>query len=134
MITKRYGLIFLAVAGLLGTKEAQAQPAPVSTNVADGVQAPRDGGFRRMMEDSTNIVKLSTIHAQDVCILPDEKTKTYYMVASSGGGVRAWTSTNLIDWQGPKTIFRTPTNIWGDIRTTGIWAPELHEYKGKYYL
>ena len=67
-------------------------------------------------------------------ILPDVETKTYYMVASGGGGVRAWTSTNLVDWQGPKTIFRTPPDIWGDIRTAGIWAPEMHEYKGKYYL
>jgi beta-xylosidase len=134
MITKRHGLILSAFVSLLLANGAQAQPAPASTNGADGAQAPRGGGFRRMMEDSTNIVKLSTIHAQDVCILPDQATRTYYMVASGFGGVRAWTSTNLIDWQGPRTIFRTPTNIWGDIRTAGIWAPEMHFYKGKYYL
>ena len=66
--------------------------------------------------------------------MPDEANKTYYMIASGGGGVRCWTSTNLADWQGPKTIFRTPTNVWGDIRTAGIWAPEMHEFRGKYYL
>ena len=53
-----------------------------------------------MMQDSTNFVKLGEIRAQDVDIYPDEKTKTYYMVAAGGGGVRAWTSTNLLDWQG----------------------------------
>ncbi len=131
MITKRCGLIFLAVTALLLANEVQAQPTTASTNVAVG---PRGGGFRRMMEDSTNIVKFSTIRAQDVCILPDEATKTYYLIASGGGGVRAWTSKDLESWQGPKTIFRTPTNIWGDIPTAGIWAPEMHFYHGKYYL
>ena len=85
------------------------------------VRAQRFGG------DSTNIVKLAAIRAQDVCIMPDEAAKTYYMVAAAGGGVRCWTSSNLADWQGPKTIFRTPPNIWGEIRTAGIWAPEMHE-------
>ena len=110
---------------------AVAQDQPASTNNPGG---PRGGGFRRMMEDSTNIVKLASLRAQDVCILPDAASKTYYMVASGGGGVRAYTSKDLVNWQGPKTIFRTPTNIWGDIRTAGIWAPEMHHYHGKYYL
>jgi GH43 family beta-xylosidase len=122
------------LAGLLLAMGPTAQPVSASTNGAADAPAPRVGGFRRMMQDSTNVVKLVTIHAQDVDIFPDEKTKTYYMVASGGGGVRSWTSTNLIDWQGPRTIFRTPPDIWGDIRTAGIWAPELHEYNGKYYL
>jgi GH43 family beta-xylosidase len=135
MIPKLNGLILLAFASLLLATGAQAQPAPATTNGTDGARGPRGGGFGRgMMQDSTNWMKLATIHAQDVCIMPDEKTKTYYMIASGGGGVRAWTSTNLIDWQGPKTIFRTPPDIWGDIQTAGIWAPEMHEYKGKYYL
>ena len=119
---------------LLMATGTPAQPAPATTNADDGPPGPRGGGFRRMAEDSTNIVKLANLRAQDVCILPDPVSKAYYMVASGFGGVRAWTSTNLADWQGPKTIFRTPTNIWGDIRTAGIWAPEMHYYKGKYYL
>ncbi len=86
------------------------------------------------MEDSDAISKLDTIRAQDVCILPDAATKTYYMIASGFNGVREWTSPDLVNWQGPKAIFRTPPDIWGDIRTAGIWAPEMHRYKGKYYL
>jgi len=131
----RTGRVLLTLAGWLLASSVLAQPAPTPAPGATNVElGQRFSGFRRMMQDSTNIVKLATIHAQDVDIYPDPKTKTYYMIASGGGGVRAWTSTNLIDWQGPKTIFRTPTNIWGDIRTAGIWAPELHEYNGKYYL
>jgi GH43 family beta-xylosidase len=84
--------------------------------------------------DSNALVKLADIRAQDVCILPDPVSKTYYMIASGLGGVRAWTSTDLALWRGPKAIFRTPPDIWGDIRTAGIWAPEMHRYRGKYYL
>jgi GH43 family beta-xylosidase len=135
MIAKPPGLIFSALVSLLIATQLHAQPAPASTNAPVGAPGRRGGGFGRgMMQDSTNWVKLEAIRAQDVDIYPDEKTKTYYMVAAGGGGVRSWTSTNLIDWQGPKTIFRTPPDIWGDIRTAGIWAPEMHEYKGKYYL
>ena len=35
------------------------------------------------------------------------------MIAAGPGGVRAWTSHDLISWQGPKTIFRTPPRYLG---------------------
>ena len=79
--------------------------------------------------------RLADIRMRDACVLVDEATKTYYMVASSGaGGVRAYTSKDLITWQGPHIIFRTPQNFWPDANMRGIWAPEMHFYKGKYYL
>ncbi len=116
---------------------AQTQPAtsatPASAAAAPGANTPGPGA-RRVMQDSTAISKLADIRAQDVCILPDPVSKIYYMIAAGGGGVRAWTSKDLVNWQGPKAIFRTPPDIWGTIRTAGIWAPEMHYYKGKYYL
>lgn len=127
-----YSPVFLSL--VLLASGAQTPSAPTTPSVPAGGQTPPASGYRRTMQDSDEIVKLATIHAQDVDIFPDVKTQTYTMIASGGGGVRAWTSKNLIDWQGPKTIFRTPPDIWGDIRTAGIWAPEMHEYKGKYYL
>jgi beta-xylosidase len=71
---------------------------------------------------------------RDVCILPDQASKTYYMVGSAFRSVRAYVSKDLKTWSGPKLIFTIPPGIWGDIEPTGIWAPELHAYKGKYYL
>ena len=72
---------------------------------------------------------------RDVCILPDTKSGTYYMI---GPGRRAsvvqYTSKDLINWYGPKTIFQTPDHFWGDTPIQAVWAPELHAYKGKYYL
>jgi len=141
-------LILFALGSLLICGPARAQtstanpavPATVTPSKtsppppADNAPGMPGRGPRRMMEDSTAINKLTNIRAQDVCILPDPVSKTYYMIASGFGGVRAWTSKDLVNWQGPKAIFRTPPDIWGDLRTAGIWAPEMHYYKGKYYL
>src|SRR5208337_1920177 len=41
---------------------------------------------------------------------------------------------DLATWQGPQVIFSAPEDIWGKIPIVSIWAPELHFYKGKYYL
>jgi len=129
MLKRPHSLIATAFVVFLLPVGAQAPSTP-----AAGAQGPPGAGFPRQMQDSNEIVNLTAIHAQDVDIYPDEKTKTYYMIASGGGGVRAWTSKDLINWQGPKFIYRTPPDVWGDIATAGIWAPELHEFKGKYYL
>jgi arabinan endo-1,5-alpha-L-arabinosidase len=85
-------------------------------------------------QDSNEVTPLSQIRMRDVCILPDVATQTYYMVGPGWNSVRAYTSKDLKMWQGPKTIFTTPEDIWGDIRVISIWAPELHKYKDKYYL
>lgn len=78
---------------------------------------------------------LSEIMLRDACILTDETTGTYYM---TGPGRRAsvvqYTSKDLRNWHGPKTIFKTPEKFWGDTTINSIWAPELQHYRGKYYL
>lgn len=92
---------------------------------------------------TTSPIKLADVRMRDVCILADEKTKTYYAVSSTfvpttegrgRPGVQAYTSKDLINWEGPHTIFQTPLNFWDNANIRGIWAPELHAYKGKYYL
>ena len=99
------------------------------------VSAMAAGGQRRwMIEDSNDIVHLSQIYLRDVCILPDAASGTYYMVGPGLNSVRIYTSKDLKTWQGPRTIFRTPDDIWGDVRVVNIWAPEMHKYRDKYYL
>lgn len=87
--------------------------------------------------------RLADVRMRDANVLVDEKTKTYYIVSSgyapgkTGYGdsyIRAFTSRDLINWEGPHTVFQTPDNLWGDIKIQGIWAPEMHFYKGKYYI
>ncbi len=87
--------------------------------------------------------RLADVRMRDVCILTDEKTKTYYAISSARApdkegfrnpAVRAFTSKDLINWEGPQIIFQTPKDLWGDVNIVGIWAPEMHFYKGRYYL
>lgn len=80
-------------------------------------------------------MKLKEINIRDPFILTDEATGKYYMYASSpvclGEGFCVYTSTNLIDWDGPKSVFTAPKGFWA---TKEFWAPEVHRYNGKYYL
>jgi beta-xylosidase len=78
--------------------------------------------------------RLTDIHMRDIGVLADSSTHTYYAVASAGRAVRAYTSKDLVNWTGPHIIFQTPPDFWGDVNIRSIWAPEMHAYKGKYYL
>ncbi|MEP6900716.1 MAG: glycoside hydrolase family 43 protein [Actinomycetota bacterium] len=87
--------------------------------------------------------RLEDVRMRDPNILVDEKTKTYYIVSSGysptsvgygNSSIRVFTSKDLINWEGPRTVFQTPVDFWGETKIIGIWAPEMHFYKGKYYL
>jgi arabinan endo-1,5-alpha-L-arabinosidase len=78
--------------------------------------------------------KLADVRMRDVCIRPDPATKTYYMIGPAFRVVRMYASKDLVTWEGPKVIYQAPDDVWGDIPIIGIWAPEMHIYKGKYYL
>src|SRR5262245_59411741 len=89
------------------------------------------------------IHKLENTRMRDVCILFDEKSKTYYAVSAGrapakegfrNSAVRAFTSKDLVNWEGPHIIFQAPADLWAATNIVGIWAPEMHFYKGKYYL
>jgi len=80
------------------------------------------------------IVRLGDIRWRDMCILPDPASSTYYIVGPGGRGVRAYSSKDLINWEGPKMVYSAPADVWGEIPVVGIWAPEMHLYKDKYYL
>lgn len=86
------------------------------------------------------VKKLADIRIRDPYILTDKKSNTYYMYRSSTthdktgkalGGVETFKSKDLENWEGPVKVFTVPENNW---ITGPVWAPEVHEYKGKYYL
>jgi len=43
-------------------------------------------------------IRLADLHWCDVCIYPDQVTKTYYMVGPGRRGVRLYTSRDLLNW------------------------------------
>lgn len=84
------------------------------------------------------VVQSSEIRIRDPFILPDKATQTYYMYAqmgnragSTGNGVEVYTSRDLESWEGPEPVFEVPDDFWAK---RSVWAPEVHEYKGRYYL
>ena len=82
----------------------------------------------------------SDIFIRDPYIVTDVQKGIYYMYASSPqkgrdgqtlGGVAVYTSKDLKAWKGPKQVFTVPEDNW---ITGTVWAPEVHLYKGRYYL
>ena len=82
---------------------------------------------------------LDDINIRDPYILPVEKEGIYYLYGSSSvkedgkeyGGVIAYLSRDLKVWEEPIRVFDVPKDNY---ITGRVWAPEVHEYKGKYYL
>lgn len=92
--------------------------------------------------------KDSLINTSDICIrdpfiYTDTKTGVYYMYAQmdnrpveTGGkprqkGVEVYTSKDLKKWSIAKPVLILPDNCWGK---AAVWAPEMHEYRNKFYL
>lgn len=85
------------------------------------------------------MLKNSEIHIRDPFVLPVAAEGRYYLYGTTGA--EAWTGSatgfdyyvgsNMENWEGPFPAFRPPANFWAD---RNFWAPEVHEYRGRYYL
>ena len=81
------------------------------------------------------------IDLHDPWILAEKSSKTYYLYTSASAtktgqnrsGTFVYKSKDLAIWEGPFVVFVCPDDSWA-IPQEGAWAPEVHAYKGKYYL
>lgn len=48
-----------------------------------------------------------------------------------GSGFDCYASRDLEHWEGPIRAFRPPAGFWA---TTNFWAPEVHPYRGRWYM
>ena len=77
-------------------------------------------------------MKLNEIHMRDPFILPYEGVYYLYGTRSfHNTGFDVHTSTDLETWSEPHTVFEAHPGFWG---TQDFWAPEVHMYKGKFYM
>lgn len=83
-------------------------------------------------------LQLSDIQIRDPYILTDWDTKQYYLFGTTdkncwgpGTGFDCYRSIDLVNWEGPFQAFCRSDSFWG---TDNYWAPEVHKYKGKYYM
>lgn len=75
----------------------------------------------------------------DPFVVADQASRTYYLYTSNvpsmsgecGVGIMAYTSRDLKTWAAPEVVFRLPQGSWAN---GGAWAPEVHAWRGKYYL
>ncbi|MBN1285405.1 MAG: family 43 glycosylhydrolase [Anaerolineae bacterium] len=85
------------------------------------------------------MLKNTDIHIRDPFVLPVMPEKQYYLYGTIGPqawtnsalGIDHYTSPDLQSWEGPFPTFRPPTGFWAD---RNFWAPEVHVYRGRYYL
>lgn len=88
---------------------------------------------------ASETLRLPDMPLHDPFIVPDPATRTYYLYTSnvpsmsgiSGVGTMVYRSQNLRDWLEPEVVFRPDPKLWA---TDGAWAPEVHKYRGRYYL
>lgn len=83
---------------------------------------------------------IQDVYIRDPFVLVDTHDNIYYMYRTAmfthpdghqTGGVEVLKSKDLIHWSQPKQVLTIPDDNWS---TGNIWAPEVHAYKGKYYL
>ncbi|GAA1807251.1 glycoside hydrolase family 43 protein [Nesterenkonia flava] len=87
-------------------------------------------------------MKTSEIQLRDPFVLPrpqEGENGTYYLFGSTdkdiwkgtATGFDCYRGTDLKNWEGPIEAFRPGPDFWS---TTNYWAPEVHEYQGRFYL
>ncbi|HRP57613.1 glycoside hydrolase family 43 protein, partial [Agriterribacter sp.] len=91
-------------------------------------------------QEAVSDIDIKDLSVRDPYIVAHEPTQTYYlykasMVTGENGkpvsGVVAYRSKDLKTWRGPYIVFTMPPDNW---ITGAVWAPEVHYYKGSYYL
>src|SRR5207248_10787074 len=86
-------------------------------------------------------LRLPAMPLHDPWILAHAPTRTYYLYTSNvrrmtgqaRAGTMVYKSADLSDWSGPYVVFTVPDGSWADPKMPA-WAPEMHEYRGKFYL
>ncbi len=82
---------------------------------------------------------LPEMDLHDPFIVTDTASKTYWLFtknnpAVSGKralGVMAYRSRDLKSWTRPELVFQLPAGTWAN---EGCWAPEVHRWRGRWYL
>lgn len=89
---------------------------------------------------SASALDTKDIYIRDPYIYPNKANNTYYLYKSQmaenpdgsrTGGVICYKSKDLKTWSDPVRVLTVPADNWA---TGTIWAPEMHEIDGKFYM
>jgi beta-xylosidase len=132
----RFGSLVLLV--ILVLIWVAARPQSVAAQPAAATTLPATQPTTRSLVARQGL-KLSDFPVHDPWILAYQPTKTYYLYTSARAaaigraGTMFYKSSDLAKWDGPYLAFAVPDGIWANPQQ-GAWAPEVHEYRGKFYL
>ncbi|MFD2331145.1 glycoside hydrolase family 43 protein [Cohnella sp. GCM10020058] len=81
----------------------------------------------------------SDIQIRDPFVVTVPEEGLYYLYGTTdrnawsgpGTGFDVYRSRDLEQWEGPFPAFRPEVGFWG---TENFWAPEVHRWKGRYYM
>lgn len=84
-------------------------------------------------------MRKDSIRIRDPYIVADKETRQYYLFGTTdpdpwngaGEGFRVYRSADLEEWTEAGYAFCPPENFWAD---RNFWAPEVHAYRGAWYL
>ncbi len=91
------------------------------------------------LTETAYIIPTNQIRIRDPFVVPDKHKRVYYLFGTTdtnpwdgkGEGFMVYESKDMKLWSEPKYAFVPPDNFWA---TTQFWAPEVHQYKGKWYM
>jgi beta-xylosidase len=120
--------VFASISSMFGADAPTNSPS-AATPQSFRQSAPRQG------------LHLADFSLHDPWILAHEESKTYYLYTAgqttvngtNRSGTVTYKSKNLLEWDGPYVVFSVPDGMWANPRE-GAWAPEVHRYRGKFYL
>jgi beta-xylosidase len=89
--------------------------------------------------EATAPLLLPDMPLHDPYIVAHAPSHTYYLYTSNvprmsgteGRGTMVYKSKDLKHWEKPQSVFSVPQDSFAK---EGAWAPEVHEYKGRWYL
>ena len=76
-------------------------------------------------------IKAETLKCRDPFIYLHEPSGIYYLHVNGGGKIKCYTSPDLQNWRYECDSFIPEPDFWGK---QDFWAPDMYEYKGRYYL
>ena len=85
----------------------------------------------RPEEDTGYDIKASFLKCRDPFIYYHQPEQMYYLHVNGGGKLTYYVSKDLENWKFCGTSFSPDEDFWGK---NDFWAPDLYEYKGKFYI
>lgn len=77
-------------------------------------------------------IKVEDMVVRDPFIFVDRENKVYYLQVNGGNKtIKCYKSKDLKNWKQESVAYTADSLFWGQL---DFWAPDMFEYKGKYYI